>query len=159
MSLPLGQSTEQGAGHYGEPLRTAPCSVLLVSYEEPRRHRNQLWVPDQRVREHPPQRALMGGNAVHRARQTIEETVIETLEGLLDAVVFEVRLAEQLHPGLMVASEPGGARVAGADGGGRGAPGEPPRLHRVHDPAARERIHHVGSVAANHHAVRVRLLG
>src|SRR6266566_8963405 len=84
--------------------RTAHTAIRL--YKESCSYRNQLRVPDQRVGEHAPQRPLMGRNAVHRARQTVEETVIEILERLLDAVVFEMRVAKHVHPRLVIAREP-----------------------------------------------------
>src|SRR6266545_6225371 len=68
------------------------------SHEEPRRHRNELRVPDQRVREDPAERALPQGDRVDRARQGVEAGVVELLERVLEAVVLQVILAEQVHP-------------------------------------------------------------
>src|SRR5439155_22347715 len=75
-----------------------------------------------------------------------------------DPVILDVRLAEQIHPGLVVTREAGLARVAGTDRGRRRASREPAGLHGVHDPAAREWIHHMRRVAANHYAVGMRAL-
>src|SRR2546422_1661195 len=61
-----------------------------VSDETPRCHRNQLRMPHERMREDPSQRSLALGDAVCGARQAVEESVIQLVERLLDAVMRAV---------------------------------------------------------------------
>src|SRR5213082_622387 len=73
--------------------------------------------------------------------------VVHLFQGALDAVVLEVVVAQQLHPLGVIGAQPTGARVAGADRRRGGLTREAARLHRVHDPAAGERVDHVRRVA------------
>src|SRR5438093_9306946 len=69
------------------------CSAFRVPtsalHEKPRRHRNELRMFHQRVREDPAERAPLLGNGVHRPRQRVEELVVQILKRPLDAVVLE----------------------------------------------------------------------
>ena len=58
----------------------------------------------------------------------------------------------------MIGGQPACAGVPDADRRRRGPAGEPPPLHRVHDPGAGQRVDHVRSVAGDQDAVAVGLL-
>src|SRR2546422_1578894 len=58
----------------------------------------------------------------------------------------------------MICGQPACAGVPDADRRRRGPAGEPPPLHRVHDPGAGQRVDHVRSVAGDQDAVAVGLL-
>ncbi len=73
------------------PLVRPSCNWLN---EEPRRYRNQLRVPYQRVGENASDGSLVRRNAVHSPRQAVVERVVHVLERLFDAVILEVVLAE-----------------------------------------------------------------
>src|SRR3989449_2116060 len=80
--------------------------------------------------------ALVLGNPVYRPGQRVEESVVQLLERPLEAVVLEMIMAQQVHPGAVILGEPARAGVARAERRRRGAAREPPGLHGVHDPAA-----------------------
>src|SRR5690242_5197847 len=105
-------------------------------HKESRRHRNQLRMLDQGMSKNPPEGAFPLWDSVDRAREPVVETVVQPLERLLDAVVLEMILAEHAHPRVVVAPQSVGAGIALGDRLCRRAPGEPARLHRVHDAAA-----------------------
>ena len=110
-------------------------------------------MPHQRVREDPAQRALLLWDRVHGACQAVEEGIVEILDRPLDAVVLQVILAEQRHPGPVVGREASLARISFPDRGRGGAAGEPAGLHGVDDPPTRKGIDHVRRVARRHHPV------
>src|SRR5207245_10494555 len=92
-------------GPRGEPVRggdeldaeAAPADSrrlrARLSHETPRCDRDQLRMPHERMREDPSQRSLACGDAVCGARQAVEESVIQLVERLLDAVMRAVVLA------------------------------------------------------------------
>src|SRR5206468_9499337 len=75
---------------------------MKSSHEEPRCHRDQLRVLHQRMGEHAAQRPFVARNAVDGPRQFIEERVVQTLQRLLDAIVLEMVVAQQVHPGFVI---------------------------------------------------------
>ena len=108
--------------------------------------------------ENPAERPLPLGNGVHRARERVEERIVQRLERLLDAVVLQVILAEQLHPGVVVRGQASRARIPRTDRGRHGAAGEASGLHRIDDAAPRERVDHVRRVARHQETVGIGLL-
>src|SRR5690348_13396210 len=67
--------------------RRSMLSMSSPLQEEPRRHRDQLRMLDQGVREDPAQGPLRLRDRVHRARERVEELVLQLFERLLDAIV------------------------------------------------------------------------
>src|SRR5437879_13462554 len=102
--------------------RRSMLSIHPPLHEKPRRHRNQLRMFQQCVREDAAERALALRDPVHGAREGVEEVVIQALERLLDAIVLEVVLSQQLHPGAVIGSQTLPASVAFPirSGGGAG---------------------------------------
>src|SRR5207245_3958818 len=102
------------------------------------------------VREDAAERGLALRDPVHGAREGVEEVVIQALERLLDAIVLEVVLSQQLHPGAVIGSQPLPASVAFPNRGGGGAAGEPPGFRAVHDSATGTGGDPMRRVAAQH---------
>src|SRR6267378_3900649 len=152
MAKPYPPSSATPATNARLPRRSI-ASIALPLDEEPRRHRNQLRVPHERVREDPPQRSLLLADRVRGARERVEELVIQVLERPLESIVLEVIVPEELHPFGMIRRQPARARVSGPDRPRRDATGEPPGLHGVHDAAPGQRIDHVGGVARYQDAI------
>src|SRR5437667_3109575 len=133
-------------------LRIPHCFFPSASDKKARRHRNQLWVPDQRVAKDPTQRPPPLGNPVGRARERIEALVIQVLERPLESIVLEMIVPEQLHPSGVKRRQPARTRVSSPDRGGRDPASEPPGFHGVHDAAPGERVDHMGSVSGHQDA-------
>src|SRR5207244_2578258 len=100
LSIPPPKNSERGsrnaeqAGAFRSAFRV-PTSALN---EKPRRHRNQLRVPDECMREDPTQRPLLRGDRVRGAREGVEKLVIQILERPLEPIILEVIVPQQLHP-------------------------------------------------------------
>src|SRR5882762_2515193 len=153
-----------GSDRWGEPSRTSRTAALsaLLScrrlHEKPRRYRNQLRMPDQRMRKDATDGPLVRRDVVRRPSQLVKRRVIHSLYRLLDPVVLEVVLAAELHPRLVIRRQAALARITGADSVRGGAAGQAPRLHGVRDPAPGEWIDHVRRIARDQHAIGVGLL-
>src|ERR1043166_1731459 len=91
IGCPFCGTRDARCGMRGARNRRIPHPVSRIpSQEKPRRHRNQLWMSDQRMREDAAERAFLLGDAVGRARQRVEEPVVHVLERPLESVVLDV---------------------------------------------------------------------
>src|SRR5438132_1233468 len=113
---PRTRKSEHGTRNSPPAIRSAFRVSRSVLDEESRRHRDQLRMPDQRMREYAAQRAFLRRDRIHGAGERVEERVAHLFQGALDAVVPEMVVAQELHPGGVIGAQPRGARVAGADG-------------------------------------------
>src|SRR6059036_2285253 len=98
MANPKPPSSATPATNARFPLRSI-LSMRTLSHEESCRHRDQLGMLHEGLREYAAQRPLALGNRVHGAGQPVEKAVVQAFERLLDPVVFQVILAQQAHPG------------------------------------------------------------
>src|SRR5690348_5720345 len=81
---PITRKSERGTRNRSPAFRSAYRVSRSALDEEPRRHRNQLRVPDQCVGEDSTQRPLLRGDRVRGARQGVEKLVIQVLERPLE---------------------------------------------------------------------------
>src|SRR5437870_13246726 len=99
--------------------RIPHCFFPPASNEKPRRHRNQLRVPHECMREDPTQRPLLRRDRVRGAREGVEKLVIQILERPLEPIVLEVIVSEELHPLGVIRRQPARTGVPGPDEIGR----------------------------------------
>src|SRR5438270_13786376 len=95
---PRTRKSERGTRNSWAALRSAFRVSRSALDQESRRHRNHLRVPDERMREDPPQRAALKRDGIRRAGHPVEEIVGQALERPLDVAVLELLIPADLHP-------------------------------------------------------------